>query len=130
MSIEERQRKVRQHGYCQNCLARSHGTDDCTSSDVCQMCGWAHHTLLHQTSRRIIQPPRIQQAAPNRHQPRRRQRSQQMQPRNQQERSPSHPRRTRSAPRNDTLPANRDASPRRILREALRALSRLQKSLR
>lgn len=54
MSVEGRQRVVRQHGYCKNCLARSHTSNDCTSADVCQKCGWAHHTLLHQENR---QPP-------------------------------------------------------------------------
>ncbi|GBO99318.1 hypothetical protein EVAR_70928_1 [Eumeta japonica] len=32
---------------CVNCLARSHVTEEYTSADVCQKCGWAHRTLLH-----------------------------------------------------------------------------------
>lgn len=47
MTGKDRRHQVRIHGYCKNCLARSHATDDCTSADVCQKCGWAHHTLLH-----------------------------------------------------------------------------------
>lgn len=51
MTIEERKRRVRIHKYCTNCLARSHATEDCISADVCQKCGWAHHTLLHMPNR-------------------------------------------------------------------------------
>lgn len=51
MSVEQRKREVRLKRYCSNCLARSHATDDCTSADVCQKCGWAHHTLLHAPNR-------------------------------------------------------------------------------
>lgn len=52
MSVEGRRRIVRQHGYCGNCMARSHDTNECSSADVCQKCGWAHHTLLHADNRR------------------------------------------------------------------------------
>ncbi|GBP95433.1 hypothetical protein EVAR_68848_1 [Eumeta japonica] len=51
MNIEERKRRVRLHKYCTNCLARSHTTENCTSDEVCQRCGWAHHTLLHSPNR-------------------------------------------------------------------------------
>lgn len=91
MSIEGRRRVVRQHGYCENCLARSHITDDCISADVCQICGWAHHTLLHIDHRRNLQ------STSNRHQTTRRPRGSTQQPPN------SNPRRS-SAPRRSSVP--------------------------
>ncbi|XP_075157960.1 uncharacterized protein LOC142231228 [Haematobia irritans] len=56
MSIKDRRRTVRQHGYCMNCLARSHDASGCTSPDLCQVCGHAHNTLLHLPIAARIQP--------------------------------------------------------------------------
>ncbi|XP_059221576.1 uncharacterized protein LOC131996143 [Stomoxys calcitrans] len=47
MSVKDRRRAVRAHGYCMNCMARSHDSAGCTSPDLCQRCGHAHNTLLH-----------------------------------------------------------------------------------
>ncbi|XP_059221972.1 uncharacterized protein LOC131996371 [Stomoxys calcitrans] len=47
MDIGARRRAVREHGYCFNCLARSHRTYECTSDDVCKICRQEHHSLLH-----------------------------------------------------------------------------------
>ncbi|XP_054091389.1 uncharacterized protein LOC128923037 [Zeugodacus cucurbitae] len=35
------------HGYCLNCLAHTHTTQECMSDGLCQRCGRLHHTLLH-----------------------------------------------------------------------------------
>ncbi|XP_075167412.1 uncharacterized protein LOC142239506 [Haematobia irritans] len=56
MSIKDRRRAVRQHGYCMNCLARSHEASGCTSPELCQVCGHAHNTLLHLPIAARLQP--------------------------------------------------------------------------
>ncbi|XP_075161698.1 uncharacterized protein LOC142234451 [Haematobia irritans] len=47
MDIGERRRETRRHGYCMNCLARSHKSYECPSETACKKCGGEHHTLLH-----------------------------------------------------------------------------------
>lgn len=131
MSIESRRRLVRQHGYCRNCLARSHASDECTSADVCQKCGWAHHTLLHQRTQEDQTMQRHQQQYSRRQPPQQcrrvRHQSQQSQPRNRS------PRTQRELPYNRKLNnerlSNSTTSSRRILREALRALEKLKRTL-
>ncbi|XP_050340020.1 uncharacterized protein LOC126766172 [Bactrocera neohumeralis] len=48
----QRQQVAQAHGYCLNCLATSHATQECPSNNRCQICVRAHHTLLHRTTRR------------------------------------------------------------------------------
>ncbi|XP_050340718.1 uncharacterized protein LOC126767183 [Bactrocera neohumeralis] len=48
----QRQQVAQAHGYCPNCLATSHATQECPSHNHCQICVRAHHTLLHRTTRR------------------------------------------------------------------------------
>ncbi|XP_039949370.1 uncharacterized protein LOC120767399 [Bactrocera tryoni] len=48
----QRQQVAQPHGYCLNCLATSHATQECPSHNRCQICVRAHHTLLHRTTRR------------------------------------------------------------------------------
>lgn len=60
-SAMDRRRVARNYGYCLNCLARSHRSQNCTSRDSCQRCGNDHHTLLHMS---IQQRMRSQSAGP------------------------------------------------------------------
>ncbi|XP_054082761.1 uncharacterized protein LOC128920175 [Zeugodacus cucurbitae] len=48
----QRQQVAQAHGYCLNCLATSHATQECSSNNRCQICVRSHHTLLHRTNRR------------------------------------------------------------------------------
>lgn len=126
MSVPERKKKVRLLGYCTNCLATSHETDECISDDVCRRCGWTHHTLLHQSNRVILQqkkhPPPKREVSRNRRaitsQPPKTSRVRV--PRTHRRQSPECHRRSSN---------KRTANSKRILQEALHALQRLQQSL-
>ncbi|XP_050338606.1 voltage-dependent L-type calcium channel subunit beta-1 isoform X3 [Bactrocera neohumeralis] len=48
---QQRLRVVQAHGHCLNCLPPTHTTQECTSGNVCQICMWPHHTMLHRTTR-------------------------------------------------------------------------------
>ncbi|XP_039968571.1 uncharacterized protein LOC120780346 [Bactrocera tryoni] len=52
----QRQQVAQAHGYCLNCLATSHATQEYPSQNRCQICVRAHHTLLHRATRR---PPAL-----------------------------------------------------------------------
>ncbi|XP_039967620.1 uncharacterized protein LOC120779439 [Bactrocera tryoni] len=47
----QRQQVAQAHGYCLNCLATSHATQECPSHNRCQICVRGHHTLLHRITR-------------------------------------------------------------------------------
>lgn len=47
MATEDRLRTVALQNYCDNCLAHSHVSRECTSSQTCQQCNKRHHTMLH-----------------------------------------------------------------------------------
>lgn len=47
MDAEARNRVVRKHHYCINCLAKSHTFRNCKSKNTCKKCQSYHHTLLH-----------------------------------------------------------------------------------
>lgn len=134
MTIVERRRVVRRNGYCQNCLARSHNTTQCTSTEVCQRCGREHHTLLHL-------PVRLTVNQDQQHQRRRQQSHQQKNRQQQHERQHQRGRKQRQQlqqqqHRNDISQHQRInplndpiANPRRLLRGALKALAILEKAL-
>lgn len=46
------------HGYCLNCLARTHRIRNCISPDNCLKCGLLHHTLLHPSRHPRISAPK------------------------------------------------------------------------
>ncbi|XP_049316828.1 uncharacterized protein LOC125779513 [Bactrocera dorsalis] len=48
----QRPQVAQAHGYCLNCLATFHATQESPSHNRCQICVRAHHTLLHRTTRR------------------------------------------------------------------------------
>ncbi|XP_059222645.1 uncharacterized protein LOC131996758 isoform X4 [Stomoxys calcitrans] len=58
MAVKDRRRAVVRHKYCLNCLARSHKTAQCTSTNLCQRCERGHHTLLHEPIQQRLQPER------------------------------------------------------------------------
>ncbi|XP_037818451.1 uncharacterized protein LOC119608196 [Lucilia sericata] len=65
MNVSEKVRVVKQHKYCENCLAHSHLVNRCRNTDRCRQCGGRHHTLLHRHKRlrenkRSSQPSTIQ----------------------------------------------------------------------
>lgn len=66
MTPAERNRAVRRHDYCINCLARSHTFRECRSKNTCQKCQHYHHTLLHPSDRPRVVPPShaIQRTSP------------------------------------------------------------------
>lgn len=47
MNSYKRCEVVFQHGYCRNCLARSHLIAECKSETLCYICSRRHHTMLH-----------------------------------------------------------------------------------
>ncbi|XP_075148219.1 uncharacterized protein LOC142230053 [Haematobia irritans] len=47
MDALQRRIAIRTHNYCENCLAKSHTTNACPSTDSCRKCKARHHTLLH-----------------------------------------------------------------------------------
>lgn len=135
MTIEERRRAVRAHGYCTNCLALSHSTPQCSSVDVCQRCGREHHTLLHLNSvpdtrgtetRRQRERPRDPRQRPLRALPQQQRRGNRTADRQSNHRSNSESvsRRIIRQVLDDSSP-----NPKRIIRGVVRALERLEKKL-
>ncbi|XP_067620476.1 uncharacterized protein [Eurosta solidaginis] len=47
LSVQDRNKFVRENRYCQNCLAYSHSERQCGSSFTCVYCQKRHHSLLH-----------------------------------------------------------------------------------
>ncbi|XP_055923279.1 uncharacterized protein LOC129953816 [Eupeodes corollae] len=47
MSVDDRQKTVRKHKFCFNCLALTHNAHQCQSTSTCLRCKGKHHTLLH-----------------------------------------------------------------------------------
>lgn len=47
MSMDDRQKTVREHRLCLNCLSKGHQHRDCKSKHRCKTCQKSHHTLLH-----------------------------------------------------------------------------------
>ncbi|XP_065075025.1 uncharacterized protein LOC135698823 [Ochlerotatus camptorhynchus] len=51
MSTEDKDKEVRRHQLCRNCLRKGHHSKDCSSSSNCRKCCGRHHTLLcHESS--------------------------------------------------------------------------------
>lgn len=46
LSTEEKDKEVRRHQLCRNCLRKGHHSKDCSSSSNCRKCRGRHHTLL------------------------------------------------------------------------------------
>ncbi len=60
----QRQQVAQAHGHCLNCLSHTHGTQECVSTGLCQICSRPHHTLLHRISRRDVgRPPTLRSRA-------------------------------------------------------------------
>lgn len=141
MSVLCRRRAVRRHGYCWNCLARSHQSAHCSSKDVCQRCEGTHHTMLHlSVLKRIHNGDQQQNQRRQQEQQTRRRQRQQSQSERQRQHQPNHrlleQRRSQSQEqgRERRFPSlARDSAvnthPRHCLKEAMRALQRLQKAI-
>lgn len=46
LSTEEKEKEVRRHQLCRNCLRKGHFSNDCSSSTNCRKCRGRHHTQL------------------------------------------------------------------------------------
>ncbi|XP_062713979.1 uncharacterized protein LOC134290792 [Aedes albopictus] len=46
MTIEDKEKDVRRHQLCRNCLRKGHHARECSSSSTCRKCRSRHHTLL------------------------------------------------------------------------------------
>ncbi|XP_062703655.1 uncharacterized protein LOC134286102 [Aedes albopictus] len=46
LSLEDKEKEVRRHQLCRNCLRKGHQSRDCSSSTNCRKCRGRHHTLL------------------------------------------------------------------------------------
>nr|XP_029713630.1 uncharacterized protein LOC115257816 [Aedes albopictus] len=46
MTIEDKEKDVRRHQLCRNCLRKGHQVRECPSSSTCRKCRSRHHTLL------------------------------------------------------------------------------------
>ncbi|XP_065088428.1 uncharacterized protein LOC135709910 [Ochlerotatus camptorhynchus] len=46
LSIEEKEKEIRRHQLCRNCLRKGHLSRDCSSSTNCRKCRGRHHTQL------------------------------------------------------------------------------------
>ncbi|XP_065091733.1 uncharacterized protein LOC135712696 [Ochlerotatus camptorhynchus] len=46
LSVEEKEKEVRRHQLCRNCLRKGHVAKDCSSSSTCRKCRSRHHTQL------------------------------------------------------------------------------------
>lgn len=46
MSAEEKEKEVRRHQLCRNCLRKGHQSKECSSSTNCRKCRGRHHSLL------------------------------------------------------------------------------------
>nr|XP_036219071.1 uncharacterized protein LOC118680988 [Bactrocera oleae] len=69
MQPMQRQQIAQAHGHCLNCLTAAHNTQECTSVNLCQICGRLHHTLLHRNPRRDIGRPPAPRSRPPSRQP-------------------------------------------------------------
>ncbi|XP_055604663.1 uncharacterized protein LOC129752900 [Uranotaenia lowii] len=49
LSLEEKEREVRQHQLCRNCLRKGHQVKDCSSTSACRYCRNRHHSQLCST---------------------------------------------------------------------------------
>ncbi|XP_055589657.1 uncharacterized protein LOC129741871 [Uranotaenia lowii] len=49
LSLEEKEREVRRHQLCRNCLRKGHQVKDCSSTSVCRYCRNRHHSQLCST---------------------------------------------------------------------------------
>lgn len=47
MLKDERRAVLQKFRYCLNCLSDRHQRDACTSTKRCDVCGYAHHTMIH-----------------------------------------------------------------------------------
>ncbi|XP_072398174.1 uncharacterized protein [Diabrotica undecimpunctata] len=47
LSAQERMQKVKNKGFCLNCLASGHMSNSCSLSSNCKTCNKIHHSLLH-----------------------------------------------------------------------------------
>lgn len=118
MTVYHRQRAVRRHSYCFNCLARSHKTIHCTSRDMCQRCGDAHHTLLHvPIHQRLHRGTTMSRSYPNR---------QQHQQKGNHQGHIANPKQLKCASSSTSV---LEQNPKKCLRIALRALKQLEKTL-
>ncbi|XP_062714051.1 uncharacterized protein LOC134290853 [Aedes albopictus] len=63
LSTEDKEKEVRRHQLCRNCLRRGHQSKDCSSSTNCRKCRGRHHTLLcssdstSQATSKHVSPP-------------------------------------------------------------------------
>nr|XP_029719407.1 uncharacterized protein LOC115261646 [Aedes albopictus] len=63
LSTEDKEKEVRRHQLCRNCLRRGHQSKDCSSSTNCHKCRGRHHTLLcssdstSQATSKHVSPP-------------------------------------------------------------------------
>ncbi|XP_062535559.1 uncharacterized protein LOC134204764 [Armigeres subalbatus] len=46
LSPEDKEREIRRHQLCRNCLRKGHQSKDCSSSSNCRKCRGRHHTLI------------------------------------------------------------------------------------
>lgn len=46
MSLDEKEKEVRRHQLCRNCLRKGHQAKECPSSSTCRKCKGHHHTQL------------------------------------------------------------------------------------
>ncbi|XP_062535630.1 uncharacterized protein LOC134204845 [Armigeres subalbatus] len=46
MSIEDKEKEIRRHQLCRNCLRRGHLSRECPSNNTCRRCKARHHTQL------------------------------------------------------------------------------------
>lgn len=128
MSVSNRRRSARQHGYCLNCLARSHSIEQCTSVDLCKRCGGEHHTLLHLPVLQRIRVKDLQH---------REKTSAGLQHRNRQSQAKKSinrqggqkPQQRQNSSTNKSYPSSPTTNTRRYIEDALKALTRLQESL-
>ncbi|XP_065087242.1 uncharacterized protein LOC135708976 [Ochlerotatus camptorhynchus] len=63
MSVEDKERDVRRHQLCRNCLRKGHQTRDCPSSSTCRKCRNRHHTQLCPTEAPVAVNSRTADAA-------------------------------------------------------------------
>lgn len=71
MSVDEKEKEVRRHQLCRNCLRKGHQAKECPSSSTCRKCRGHHHTQLcfnpAQVNSKVIEPPQPKESGS--HQP-------------------------------------------------------------
>ncbi|XP_037827651.1 uncharacterized protein LOC119615721 [Lucilia sericata] len=118
MSPKKREDVVENHGYCINCLAKSHTIRACQSMDTCRICYSYHHTLLHPHRQRVRhQQQQGQRQQSNRQQSNRQQQRQQPDSRDNQEQGSQQITQSAITPTKSTTPDVK------ILVEAIRSLA-------